>query len=97
MNFFIPKDPRDFSMQVIEHGMNYVHQIGAGIWKVNAYAKEFDQELSSAKESALFITSPAARFQCLLSAFLFPDRIPNFIDEGDFTSEGGHQGISTED
>jgi hypothetical protein len=86
MNFFIPKDPRDYSMQVIEDGMNYVHQIGAGIWKVGAYVKEYDQELSSAKESALFVISPATRFQCLLSAFLFPDRIPHFIGEGDFAA-----------
>lgn len=84
MNFFFPQDPRDFSMQVIEHGMNYVHQIGAGIWKIDAYVKEYDQELSLVKENALFVISPATRFLCLLSAFLFPDRIPYFIDEGDF-------------
>jgi len=90
MNFFIPKDPRDFSMQVIEHGMNYVHQVGAGVWNIGAYVKEYDQELSLAMEDALFTISPATRFQCLLSAFLFPDRIPNFICEGDFASEVGH-------
>ena len=84
MNFFIPKDPRDFSSQVIEHGMNYVHQIGAGTWRISSYIKEYDEELSLAKAGSAFTLSPATRFQCLLSAFLFPDRIPYFIDDQSF-------------
>jgi hypothetical protein len=28
-----------------------------------------------------FQLSPITKFQCLLSAFLFPDRIPYFVDE----------------
>jgi hypothetical protein len=83
MNLFIPKDPRDFSMQVIELGMNHVHQIGFGIWTIGAYMKEYQQAISSVKCTAPFALLPATKWQCLLSAFLFPDRIANFIESAD--------------
>jgi len=85
MNFFIPKDPRDFSMKVMEHGMNRVYQIGFGIWKIEAFLKEYRQALSVVKSDGAFNLLPTTKFQCLLSSFLFPDRIAYFLDAESIT------------
>jgi len=72
-------------MKVMEHGMNRVYQIGFGIWKIEAFLKEYRQALSVVKSDGAFNLLPTTKFQCLLSSFLFPDRIAYFLDAESIT------------
>lgn len=86
MNFFIPQDPRDFSKTVVEDGLNHVHQIGFGLWRIEEFIQHYNAAARKTHTAEAFKISPATQIQCLLSSFLFPDRIPYFVGEAAIAS-----------
>ncbi len=58
--------------------MNHLLQIGFGIWTVDEFTAEYQQAMQQA--ATAFELPPEGVALCVLSALLFPDRVPFILD-----------------
>jgi len=74
IGLFFPDDYRDFSQEVIAHGISHTWQIGFGVWQPEQLLAEFEGFILSRKQDPTL--SPEAHCLCILASMLFPNRIP---------------------
>jgi hypothetical protein len=74
IGLFFPNDYLEFNQNVMCHGQTHTWQIGFGIWHVEEFAAEFRNIICSRTDDTSL--SPEAHVLCMLSAMLYPNRIP---------------------
>jgi hypothetical protein len=78
--FFIPKNYRHFGRKVIDQGMNYTQQVGFNMWSLKDFNTEFERALKDGFTTDMQSFPKAGAILCMLSALLFPDRVPLLLE-----------------
>jgi hypothetical protein len=86
VNFYLPDDYSAFWAERIVNGRNYTFYIGNGVWTLADLAEEFGRSCMPKMVENETITLPEARALCVLSSYLFPNRVPYFLKV--ITNEG---------
>jgi len=78
--FFVPSDYRDFTDQVIEHGINHTHQIGFGVWKLTEFEQQFNRAMDQTLPGSVLKFPSEKLLLCTATSLIFPDRLPVFLE-----------------
>ena len=79
-SIYLPDDYAQFGLEVIPNGNNYTYQIGHGVWTLEEAANDFDSRCRPNIEQNQTIELGETRALCVLSSYLFPDRIAYFLE-----------------
>lgn len=82
VNFYLPDDYLAFSAEHISNGQNYTFSIGNGVWSLADLAGEFKKNCWPQIEGNETISQNETRALCILSSYLFPNRVPYFLEKG---------------
>jgi len=78
INAFVPNDYSQFARETIHEGRNFSFWVGNDIWAID------DLESAWPKEANMIPDRPAVACGAILSALLFPDRVPWFVLSPEF-------------
>jgi hypothetical protein len=76
---FIPYSYKSFGEEIIHDGVNNTFKIGHGIWSVNDFKEQFQNECLPLIRTAISCNS-SHKVLSLVSSVTFPDRIPWFFE-----------------
>jgi hypothetical protein len=79
-HIYLPDDYAQFGTDVIANGNNYTYQIGHGVWTLEDTVSDFDSRCRPRVEQNPTIQQGETRALCVLSSYLFPNRIAYFLE-----------------
>jgi Caspase domain len=90
VNFYLPDDYSSFGAERITNGQNYTFRIGNGVWSLGDLADEFKRNCWPRIVENETIDRTETQALCALSSYLFPDRVPYFLEKvSSFATELG--------
>ena len=79
-SIFLAEHYSEFGAKVIEKGRNYTFRIGQVIWTIADFVEKFERDCKVALQGNKTMLSVEMRATCLLASYLFPDRVPYFLE-----------------
>jgi hypothetical protein len=81
-NLFVPRNHRDFGIDVIREGMNFSFQVGHEIFTVADFISAYNSRINPEIAKDTSLNSPIIRAACIIASMIFPDRVAWFSLEG---------------
>jgi Caspase domain len=79
-NIFIPGSYLDFGAEVIYEGTNNTFRIGHDVWSIEDLERLFETSCRPRIEDNGLIQLPEVRVVSILASYLFPNRLPYFLE-----------------